>query len=105
VNIELLKDFIPQGFSPNGDAWNNTFIIEGLNQDDNYLDLSIVNGAGTEVFKTSNRDNQKWIDWNGKNSNGLDLSEGTYYYMLKIAPRKGNGTVFKKSGFIVLKRY
>ena len=105
VNIELLKDFIPQGFSPNGDAWNNTFIIEGLNQDDNYLDLSIVNGAGTEVFKTSNRDNQKWIDWNGKNSNGLDLSEGTYYYMLKIGPRKGNGTVFKKSGFIVLKRY
>ena len=105
VTIELLKDFVPQGFSPNGDAYNNTFIIEGLNLDDNYVDLSIVNGAGTEVFKTSNRDNQKWTDWDGKNSRGLDLSEGTYYYMLKVTSKQSNGPVFKKSGFIVLKRY
>jgi len=105
VDIELLKDFIPQGFSPNGDDWNNTFVIEGLNQDDNYIDLSIVNGAGTEVFKTSNRGNQKWTDWDGKNFKGLDLSEGTYYYMLKITSKRSNGPVFRKSGFIVLKRY
>jgi hypothetical protein len=105
VTIELLKDFIPQGFSPNGDAYNNTFIIEGLNLEDNYVDLSIVNGAGTEVFSTSNRNGQKWKDWDGKNSKGLDLSEGTYYYMLKIAPVKQSSMVFKKSGFIILKRY
>ena len=105
VTIELLKDFIPQGFSPNGDAWNNTFVIEGLNKEDNYLDLSIVNGAGTEVFSTSNRNSQVWTDWDGKNSNGLDLSEGTYYYMLKITPKKQDGSVYKKSGFIILKRY
>ena len=37
VTIELLKDFIPQGFSPNGDAWNNTFVIEGLNLTDSML--------------------------------------------------------------------
>jgi gliding motility-associated-like protein len=104
VNIQLLEDFIPQGFSPNGDAWNNTFVIEGLNQDDNYIDLSIVNGAGTEVFKTSNREPQIWTDWNGRNSRGADLAEGTYYYMLKITS-KTNGQVFKRSGFIVLKRY
>jgi gliding motility-associated-like protein len=105
VTIELLKDFIPQGFSPNGDAFNNTFIIEGLNLEDNYVDLSIVNGAGTEVFSTSNRNGQKWADWDGKNSKGLDLSEGTYYYMLKITPVKQSSMVFKKSGFIILKRY
>jgi hypothetical protein len=108
VGINLLKDFIPQGFSPNGDEWNNTFVIEGLNSDDQWIDLTIVNGAGTEVFKTSNRPPLVWKDWDGKNSSGLDLSEGTYYYMLKITsnPAKGgNGQVFKKSGFIVLKRY
>ena len=70
VTIELLKDFIPQGFSPNGDAYNNTFIIEGLNLEDNYVDLSIVNGAGTEVFSTSNRNGQKWTDWDGKKFKG-----------------------------------
>jgi hypothetical protein len=106
VSVVLLEDFIPQGFSPNGDAWNNKFIIEGLNSsDDQYVDLSIVNGAGTEVFSTTNRPPQKWADWDGKNLKGLDLPEGTYYYMLKVTSRKPNGPVFKKSGFIVLKRY
>ncbi len=105
VSIVLFKDFVPQGFSPNGDSMNDEFVIEGLNPDDNYLDLSIVNGAGTEVFSTSNRGSQKWTDWKGKNSRGYDLSEGTYYYMLKIGPKNQAGSVIKKSGFIVLKRY
>jgi gliding motility-associated-like protein len=105
VKIILLQDFEPEGFSPNGDAWNNTFVIEGLDQEDNYLDLSIVNGAGTEVFSTSNRNSQKWTDWDGKNSRGLDLPEGTYYYMLKITPKNMGGSVIKKNGFIILKRY
>jgi gliding motility-associated-like protein len=105
VIIELLKNFVPQGFSPNGDAYNNTFVVEGLYLDDNYVDLSIVNGAGTEVFNTSNRDNKTWTEWDGKNSNGIDLPQGTYYYMLKIASKKSNGPVSRLSGFIVLKRY
>jgi gliding motility-associated-like protein len=105
VRVVLLKDFEPEGFSPNGDSWNNTFIIEGLDENDNYLDLSIVNGAGSEVFSTTNRNGQKWSNWDGKNSKGLDLSEGTYYYMLKIAPKNLAGSVIKKNGFIILKRY
>jgi len=105
VTINLLPDLFPQGFSPNGDAWNNTFIIEGLNPDDNYLDLKIVNGAGTEVFSTSNRNGQEFSSWDGKNSKGLDLAEGTYYYMLKVTPKDGTAAPPLKSGFIVLKRY
>jgi gliding motility-associated-like protein len=105
VTVTLLDDFVPEGFSPNGDGTNDTFIIEGLDQDDNYIDLSIVNGAGTEVFATSNR--SEWEDWNGKNSKGLDLPEGTYYYLLKLTPKDpSDGTeTQKKKGFIVLKRY
>ena len=113
VLITLLEDFIPQGFSPNGDIFNNSFIIEGLNltdqvdksgQPDQIVELSVVNGAGTEVFSTSNRPGQTWIDWDGKNSKGIDLPEGTYYYLLKITPND-KGKVIRKSGFIVLKRY
>jgi gliding motility-associated-like protein len=105
VDIELLKDFIPQGFSPNGDMINDFFKIEGLNREDQTIQLSIVNGAGTEVFSTfsSAGDVSTWKDWNGKNSEGADLAEGTYYYMLKITTNKGQ--VFRKSGFIILKRY
>ena len=104
VSIELLKDFIPQGFSPNSDGINDNFIIEGLNTDDNYVDLKVVNGAGTEVYSFSNR-NQKWKDWDGKNNNGLDLSEGTYYYLLKITSKTTGKGPTPSSGFIVIKRY
>ena len=104
VSIELYGDFIPQGFSPNGDGWNNTFIIEGLNlMDQQIAELTVLNGAGTVVFSTSNRDNREWINWDGKNNKGVDLPEGTYYYILKITTK--DNRVIKKSGFIILKRY
>lgn len=104
VNINLQDDKVPQGFSPNGDIFNNTFIIEGLNRDDNYVDLKILNGAGAEVFSTTNRGSAEWKDWDGKNSSGLDMPEGTYYYLLKTVS-KFDGSTIKKSGFIILKRY
>jgi len=56
------------------------------------------------VFSTSNIDGNEWTDWDGKNSKGIDLPEGTYYFLLKITSKK-SGQVFRKSGFIVLKRY
>ena len=104
VYIYINEDFIPQGFSPNSDQLNDKFIIEGLNLSDQIVDLKVVNGAGTEVFSTTNRDNSEFVDWDGKNSRGIDMPEGTYYYLLKITS-KANGQVFKRSGFIVLKRY
>ena len=105
VSIVVQKDLFPQGFSPNGDTYNNEFIIEGLDSDIHYVDLRIVNGAGTEVYKTSNRNGQTSISWDGKNTKGDEMPEGTYYYMLNLISRKTNASVFKKSGFIVLKRY
>jgi gliding motility-associated-like protein len=104
VIIDVRKEFIPQGFSPNNDSFNNTFIITGLDLANQIAELKIVNGAGTEVFSTSNHPGQTWTDWEGKNSKGFDLAEGTYYYLLKITT-VSNGKVFKRSGFVVLKRY
>jgi gliding motility-associated-like protein len=98
-----MRDFIPQGFSPNGDAWNNKFIIEGLNLDTETAELQILNGAGTVVYTTSNRNEQVWADWDGRNDRGNELPEGTYYYLLKVITQT-NQTI-KKSGFVVLKRY
>jgi hypothetical protein len=106
VSIDVYDIFIPQGFSPNNDPgnYNNTFIISGLDLPNQVAELTIVNGAGTEVFSTTNLDGREWTEWVGTNSKGIDLPEGTYYYLIKIIS-KGNGQVFKKSGFIVLKRY
>jgi hypothetical protein len=103
VYIDIKSDFIPQGFSPNNDAYNNEFIIEGLNLAEETAELNILNGAGTVVYCTSNRDGQEWVNWGGKNSRGIELPEGTYYYLLKVIT-KDRGVV-KKSGFVILKRY
>jgi gliding motility-associated-like protein len=102
--IELLPFVIPEGFSPNGDAWNNKFIIDGLNLTDTQIgELSILNGAGTVVFTTTNKDGQEWVDWDGRNNKGIELPEGTYYYLLKLTTSEKR--VFKESGFVELKRY
>lgn len=104
VKLSVYEIEIPEGFSPNNDpgGYNNKFIIKGLDMVDQIVDLTILNGAGSEVFSTSNRSGQKWTDWDGTNSKGLDLPEGTYYYLLNISSADG---VIKKSGFVILKRY
>jgi gliding motility-associated-like protein len=106
VVVNIYDILIPEGFSPNNDpgGYNNTFVVKGLDLPNQDAELVIINGAGAEVFSTSNRNGNEWRDWDGTNSKGTDMPEGTYYYLLKITS-KGNGQVFKKSGFIVLKRY
>ena len=104
IKVDLYDMFIPEGFSPNNDPgnYNNTFVISGLDLSNQIAELIIVNSAGAEVFRTTNRDGNEWTDWDGKNSAGIDMPEGTYYYILKIT---SDISVFKKSGFIILKRY
>lgn len=106
VKVTVYDLVIPEGFSPNNDpaGYNNTFRINGLDLPNQTAELTVISGAGTEVFRTSNINGNEWSDWDGKNSKGVDMPEGTYYYLLKLTSN-GNGQVFRKSGFIVLKRY
>jgi hypothetical protein len=106
VKLSVYEIEIPEGFSPNNDpgGYNNKFVIKGLDLVEQTVELTIVNGAGAEVYTTSNRSGQKWTDWDGTNLKGFNLPEGTYYYLLNITP-KGNKSVTKKSGFVILKRY
>lgn len=106
--IEIIVNdiFIPEGFSPNDDpeGYNNTFEIKGLDTESQTAELTILSGSGTEVFSTSNRNGDDWKAWDGKNLKGHDLPEGTYYYLLKITSNR-TSQVYKKSGFVILKRY
>ena len=78
--------------------------ITGLKLSIQDADLKILNGAGTLVFTTSNRNGNVWIDWTGKDSKGGLLAEGTYYYLLNVTSKK-TGHVAKISGFVILKRH
>lgn len=94
IALNFFEINIPNLFTPNGDGTNDVFEIRGLNQyGDN--ELSIVNRWGNEVFRQKNYQNT----WGGEG-----LNEGTYYYLLRVKPKGGNGDwqVFK--GYITLIR-
>jgi len=103
VNINILSLVIPGGISPNGDNINDSLVINGLDLTNQAAELTIVNGAGTMVWSTSNKDGNRWMNWDGRSTSGAELPEGTYYYMLKVNSTK-TGIVVPKSGFIILRR-
>ena len=106
VKIRVEADFIPRAFSPNDDpeGYNNYFAISDLQLNRQEAELFVVDGAGSEVFSTTNRNGKKWVDWEGKDSKGRELPEGTYYYLLKVYTKSNGGQVIKRSGFVLLKR-
>ena len=73
--------FVPEGFSPNGDRVNDRFVIRaGAKQQ---VDLFVYNRWGTPVYQKEDYQN----DWEGKNAQGRDLPDGTYFYQIQL----GNG--------------
>lgn len=70
----------PNVITPNGDGKNDVFKIDGIEL---YREntLSIFNRWGNEVFRSAGGYKNNW-DGNG-------LSEGTYYYVLKLVSKEG----------------
>ena len=68
-----------EGFSPNGDGYNDSWEISYLNQYE-FLKIEIFNRWGALLWSSAspNIDN-----WNGK-YNGSDLPVGTYYYIISF---------------------
>jgi large repetitive protein len=73
---------IPNGFSPNGDGFNELFVITNIGG--KKVDIQIFNRWGAVVYKNANYDNT----WNGTANTGFgmgeDLPTGTYWYIIKI---------------------
>jgi gliding motility-associated-like protein len=82
------------GFSPNGDGKNDSWLIPVLNNYPNNSVL-IINRWGDEVWLGNNYDNKSVI-WTGKNMTGDELPDGTYYYIIYYNNIKKQGWVFIK---------
>jgi len=93
VIIHVNDLVVPNGFSPNGDFVNDHFEIPGLDVFAN-VKLEVFNRWGNLVYENDNYKN----DWDGKNRNGEDLTDDTYYFTLVVTQTK----TYK--GFVVLKR-
>jgi gliding motility-associated-like protein len=79
---------IPKGFSPNGDGFNDTWVIEGL---ENYIrnKLTIYNRWETKVYEKVNYNN----DWDGSSyisgfGGTNTLPDGIYFYILELDNEK-----------------
>jgi gliding motility-associated-like protein/uncharacterized repeat protein (TIGR01451 family) len=83
---------IPNVFTPNGDGMNDTFTIVGLNvYPEN--EILIFNRWGNTVFQEKNYHNE----WTGPG-----LSEGTYFYILRVKSTAGDWEEYH--GYLTLLR-
>jgi gliding motility-associated-like protein len=100
TRIELTELNIPNAFSPDGDGINDTWEIQGLDPNDNYV-LTVFNRWQNVVFKTSQYQN----DWSGTSEgNGLissnsKLPDGTYFYLIEWGDSKP-----PTRGYVYIKR-
>lgn len=84
LNIENCPPHVPQGFSPNGDQYNNWFNIQGLYDIFTDHKLEIYNRFGDIIFQ-GNNDNPWLGEINrGLNNHGNIVPVGTYYYVLNF---------------------
>ncbi len=99
VTIVACQDLvIPEGFSPNNDGLNDSFVIVGFEQYTN-IELHVYNIHGTEVYFSNSYTN----DWAGLSNTGLnrgtELPTGNYYYTVVIDNQSVTMT-----GYIYLRR-
>ncbi|MBO6880392.1 MAG: gliding motility-associated C-terminal domain-containing protein [Winogradskyella sp.] len=84
LTIENCPPYIPDGFSPNDDTYNDWFNIQGLYDIFTEHELKIYNRYGDIIFEG---DNEK--PWYGKINRGLNnhgkiVPVGTYYYVINL---------------------
>jgi gliding motility-associated-like protein/uncharacterized repeat protein (TIGR01451 family) len=68
--------------SPNGDGINDVWWIDGI-EDFTDNKVLIFNRWGDKIMELHNYDNNKVV-WDGKNKQGKQVPDGTYYYVLTI---------------------
>ncbi len=85
ITVHGLK--ISDAFSPNGDGFNDFFVITGIEEFQS--ELTVFNRWGKEICHYTNYQN----NWNGKTQDGKDLPEDTYFYILTIDGKNYNGSI------------
>jgi gliding motility-associated-like protein len=87
---------VPNVLTPNGDGSNDEWFI--FTQNVTELEVIIINRWGNEVAKIDGVAGS----WNGKTTNGDDVTDGTYFY--KYLAKALNGKEFSGHGFLTLIR-
>ncbi len=84
LTIENCPPYVPNGFSPNDDTFNDWFNIQGLYDIFTEHQLKIYNRYGDIIFEGNNE--KPWFGKinRGLNNHGKTVPVGTYYYILNL---------------------
>jgi gliding motility-associated-like protein len=74
-------------FSPNNDGVNDIFFLKVVNL--SKIDAKIYDRWGHKVYEIVTEKENANIAWDGKNQIGKELSEGTYFYVIKATGKDG----------------
>ena len=89
--IDNNKDYV-NTFTPNGDGQNDVLVLPQFPECSvQASEFKVFNRWGKAVFNSKNYAN----NWDGKNDQGTDLPEGTYYYVLQLKTKNGKTHVIK----------
>ncbi len=83
------------GFTPDGDGLNDTWIIENIENFSSNT-VTIFNRWGNKIWDTKDYNNSTNV-WNGKTQSGASITSGTYFYVIEL--ENGNGI---KKGWVEL---
>ncbi|MFT4778913.1 MAG: gliding motility-associated-like protein [Flavobacteriales bacterium] len=74
---------LPTGLSPNGDNANDTYVILGVAEHP-VNTFKVFNRWGNIVYEKPNYNNE----WDGRNNDGEDLPDGTYFVVFEASSRQ-----------------
>ena len=83
---------IPNVFTPNGDGKNDLFSLHPINIGD--ISMTIFDRWGLKMFDTTSTGS---LTWDGKTKGGTDVTDGTYFYIIKAKGLDGKDFEFKGS--------
>ena len=88
----VLRFFIPNAFSPNGNGLNETFGPKGKYFEDKTYHFQIFSRWGELMFETTNFYQQ----WDGRKlKDGTESPIGTYVWIIEIKDLQGNQEIYK----------
>ena len=93
---------LPNTFTPNDDGSNDLYVPR-INRFISTIDFKVYNKWGQSVFQT----NSPAINWDGRNTGGKILAQGTYYYTAVITESRLTGDFVQektRTGYINLIR-
>lgn len=84
LSVENCPPYVPNGFSPNDDNYNDWFNIQGLYDVFTEHQLKIYNRYGDVIFEGNN--DKPWFGKinRGLNNHGQTVPVGTYFYVLHL---------------------